>query len=115
MALSLASGRPLRELLRAAVPVASVTVAAGRSSGGLALWRMRDHPQQRKPVDPLLAQKVRRVTLLFLQHEDEQAARIDVLRARHRGVHHRLLNHPVEPERPGGARGSANVLRPQDL
>ena len=52
-----------------------------------------------QPVDALSAQEVRRVALLLLQHEHEQAAGVHVLRARHRGVHHRLLNHAVEAER----------------
>jgi hypothetical protein len=60
---------------------------------------MRNHAKQRQPVHALPPQEVGGVAFLLLEDEDEQAAAVHVLRARHRGVHHRLLDHAVEAER----------------
>ena len=70
---------------------------------------MGDDAQQREPIDALTAKEIRRVALLLLQDENEQTAGVDMLGARDRGVHHRLLNHAIEAERRlgfhGGRRG----------
>ena len=57
---------------------------------------MRDDAQQRQAIEPLVLQEERRVAFLFLQDEDEQASGVDMLRARHRRVNDRLLNHAIE-------------------
>ena len=77
--------------------------AAGSPPSGAAagspFGAVRDDAQQRQPIDALRAQEVRGVALLLLQHEHEQAAAVDLLGARHRGVHHGLLDDAIEAER----------------
>ena len=70
------------------------------SSGDrLASAAVRDHPQQRQSIEPLVLQEERGVAFLLLQHEDEQAAGVDLLRARHRRVHDGLLDDAIESDR----------------
>ena len=60
---------------------------------------MRDHPQKRQPIQPLILKEKRGVAFLFLHDEDEKAAGVDMLRARHRRMDDRLLDDAIESDR----------------
>jgi hypothetical protein len=74
-------------------------VSPRRCGRGFGLGTVRKDTQQEQPLHPLGTQKVRRMTILLLEEEDEQAAALDVLGARRHGVHHRLLNDAIESKR----------------
>jgi hypothetical protein len=63
------------------------------------LGAVRDDPQQRQSLDPVVAQEEGGMALLLLQDEHDEAAAVDVLGARHGGVDDRLLNDSIESER----------------
>jgi hypothetical protein len=60
---------------------------------------MRDHAEQRQPIQPLVAEGKRGMAFVLLEDEHEQAAAVDVTCARDRRVHDRLLDDPVEAKR----------------
>ena len=90
---------------RAAPTPASPASGARRRRARRRRGAVRDHAQQRQPIDALLAQEVRGVAVLFLQQEHEQRAAVDLLRARRRGVHHRALDDAIEADRRFGLDG----------
>ena len=59
---------------------------------------MRNRPQQRKAVEPLLAEEVGGVAVVFLEQEDQQCAALHLLRAGRGGVHHGTLDDPIEAD-----------------
>ena len=65
----------------------------------VALPAMGNDPQQRETIDSLTPQEVRRMTLLLLEHKDQETARVDMLGARYRRVDDRLLYHAIQAER----------------
>ena len=79
------------------VPVSPPSGALPGAVGVVAA--VRDRAQQAEAIDALLAQEIRRVTLLFLQQEHQQRAAFDLLRARRGRVHHRALDDAIETER----------------